>query len=651
MKTLQAIDISLAFGDRQILDDISLTLQEGTVSALAGSNGSGKTTLMKIIASQFEFDSGTISVTKGLRISYLPQTGITHKGSTLRDEVMKGFDHYRPLLDDIRRLEEKLLDASQETSHEADLIDLHQKQEELLAGTYYSRHAIIEQVIKGLGFTTSDMDRMCEHFSGGWQMRIALAKILVENSDVLLLDEPTNYLDIESRIWLRNFINRFRGSVLIVSHDQDFLDETVSEVYELFNGRLTRYKGNYTRYVATRLAEIEQLEKEAEKQKKEREKTEKFIERFRYKDSKAKQVQSRVKMLEKMDEVEIPPHLKKMKIHFPPPPHAPSLLFTVENLTKRYGNLTVFEDLSFYINKGDRLAITGQNGAGKTTLMNLISGADKEHEGRVTTGEGVKIGYYTQENEKTLNNEHTVYQEIESSASTGDIPRLRNLLGAFLFSNDDIDKKVGVLSGGERSRLALLKILLHPANVLLLDEPTNHLDINTKEMLLNALEEYQGTVICVSHDTHFIKQLSKRILYISDHTMELFEGDYEYFSWKLEQKEALESLDEAPAEDTPVKEQEKSKNGSLDRKEYNRMKNRLQNLVKQQEQLMENVEKIGEKINEVSHLMSLEENYSDAEKITALVEKKNDLDEQKDEMEMQWLETAEEMETLEAALQ
>jgi len=648
MKTLQEKDISLAFGDRQILDEISLTLQEGTVSALAGSNGSGKTTLMKILAHTMDYDSGAISVTKGLRVSYLPQTGIIHRGSTLKEEVLKGFDHYRPLLEDIRRLEEKLADASLHSSHEADLFDLHHNQELLLTGSYYRRDAVIEQVVKGLGFTENDLSRRCEQFSGGWQMRIALAKILVEESDVLLLDEPTNYLDIESRIWLRNYINRFRGAVLIVSHDQDFLDETVREVYELFNGRLNRYKGNYSRYVQTRLAEIEQLTKEAERQKKEREKTEKFIERFRYKDSKAKQVQSRVKMLEKMEDIEIPPHLKKMNISFPPPPHAPSVLFTVEGLSKHYGDLTVFRDFSFYINKGDRLAITGQNGAGKTTLMNLLSGADPAFDGSIRTGDGVKIGYYTQENEKTLNNENTVYQEIESSASTTDIPRLRNLLGAFLFSNDDIDKKVGVLSGGERSRLALLKILLHPANVLMLDEPTNHLDINTKQMLLNALEEYQGTVICVSHDTHFIKQLSRRIIYISDRQMELFEGDYEYFSWKLEQKEAYESLE---SHEQASAKQDGRKQAPLERKEYNRMKNRMQNLLRQQEELLERISSAEDRIDEVTSQMSRIENYSVAERITDLVSKKEALQDQKEELELQWLEMAQEIEDIEEALQ
>jgi len=337
-----------------------------------------------------------------------------------------------------------------------------------------------------------------------------------------------------------------------------------------------------------------------------------------------------------------------MNISFPPPPHAPSVLFTVEGLSKHYGDLTVFRDFSFYINKGDRLAITGQNGAGKTTLMNLLSGADPAFDGSIRTGDGVKIGYYTQENEKTLNNENTVYQEIESSASTTDIPRLRNLLGAFLFSNDDIDKKVGVLSGGERSRLALLKILLHPANVLMLDEPTNHLDINTKQMLLNALEEYQGTVICVSHDTHFIKQLSRRIIYISDRQMELFEGDYEYFSWKLEQKEAYESLE---SHEQASAKQDGRKQAPLERKEYNRMKNRMQNLLRQQEELLERISSAEDRIDEVTSQMSRIENYSVAERITDLVSKKEALQDQKEELELQWLEMAQEIEDIEEALQ
>ncbi len=317
-----------------------------------------------------------------MRISYLPQSDIVHMGSTLYEEVEKAFDRFVVIQNEIGELEKALTSFNQETSEmEQLLINLHEKQEYLLHSDYYRRKAVIERILKGLGFSADDIGKRCETFSGGWQMRIALAKILAQDPDVMLLDEPTNYLDIESRIWLRNYIDQYSGAVMMVSHDQDFLDETVNEVYELFQSQLMRYKGNYSSYVKTRKAELEQLRDAHDRQIKEIERTEKFIERFRYKASKAKQVQSREKQLDKIDIIEIPSHLKSLSFTFPQPPHCGNDVLTAKNVYKSYGDLHLFKDFSLHVNKGDRLAITGHNGAGKTTLLRILSGVDVEYKG------------------------------------------------------------------------------------------------------------------------------------------------------------------------------------------------------------------------------------------------------------------------------
>ncbi len=646
MKTLQVQNISLAYADRDLLQNVSFTLSTGGRAALAGGNGSGKSTLLKIITSSIISDSGTITKTKGMRISYLPQSDIVHTGKTLYEEVEKAFDRFVEVEKEIKELERNLASLHEGAPvMEQLLIQLHEKQEYLLHSDYYRRRAVIERIAKGLGFSSQDLEKKCETFSGGWQMRIALAKILAEDPDVMLLDEPTNYLDIESRIWLRNYIQQYRGAIMMVSHDQDFLDETVNEVYELFQARLKRYKGNYSHYVQVREEEFEQLKVAHERQIKEIEKTEKFIERFRYKASKAKQVQSREKQLDKIDIIEVPSHLKSLSFTFPPPPHCGNDVLRVRQLYKSYGDLHLFKDFSLDVNKGDRLAITGHNGAGKTTLLRILSNVDLEYTGSVSLGSDVKVGYFAQDTENTLNGDNTIYEEVAEIAATSDIPKLRSLLGSFLFSNDDIDKKVSVLSGGEKSRLALLKILLHPVNLLILDEPTNHLDINAKNMLIKALSMYKGTLICVSHDTHFIKEMATSILYLSEDEPELFVGDWEYFSYKLEQKEMLLSLEEGDDSGSNVYEPV-VKEAQIERKEYNRAKNRLQSLLNEEKKILLDIQHTQDVIKKILQSMSEKENYSNSEKITSLIQKKEDVEQKHATLEEKWFIIAKEIEEL-----
>ncbi len=645
---MQVQRVQLAFADRDILSDISFTLSDKSRSALAGGNGSGKSTLLKVISGHMSADDFAYSATKGMRISYLPQSDIVFEEGTVYEEVEKAYARFDEMLDQLHELETNLAQAGEEDKTESLLIRVHEIQETLLNEGYYGRKESIQQVLFGLGFSNKDMDRPSKEFSGGWQMRIALAKILVENPTIMLLDEPTNYLDIEARYWLKNYLKVFDGGVMIVSHDQGFLDETVNEVYELFQGRLHRYSGNYTQYVKQRELEIAQLEAAYKVQQEQLEKTEQFIEKFRYKATKSKQVQSRIKMLEKLDIVEVPSHLKQLSFSFPPAPHSPNDVLIIEHLGKRYSTREIFSDFSLLVNKGERLAVTGKNGSGKSTLLRIISGQDSDFSGVVRLGSNVTIGYFAQDTEKTLNPDNSVLQEVSSIAATADLPKLRNYLGSFLFSGDDVFKPVSVLSGGERSRLALLKILLHPVNLLILDEPTNHLDINAKEMLLKALKQYDGTMVFVSHDSYFIEHIATKILYLTeDKPPEVFDGDYEYFIYKLEQKEKVESHKKSSAVSSGEPSAAKA---ALSFKEANRKKNRLTTLRRQSDELLKAHELLMEKIQHTEQQMALVENYSNAEKITALVQQKEHLHMALEQQEESWLSLTMEIEELEEEL-
>lgn len=636
MRTLQIQNVSLAFGDREILKDIGFTMNEKTRAALAGANGSGKSTLLKVISGDIKADSSSLSITKGARISYLPQSGIVLPDSTVYEAAEEGYRRFDAMLSEMSALENEAAEGGSRAMKAAERIaEIH---DELSSSGYYDRKSRIGAILFGLGFTEADLSRSARTFSGGYQMRIALARILVEDPDFLFLDEPTNYLDIEAMIWLEEYLKAFDGGLMVVSHDQGFLDDMVNEVYELFSGHLARYAGNYTAYLRTREEELKELEKRARKQQEEIEKTEEFIERFRYKATKSKQVQSRIKALDKLDIIEIPPHLRKLSFTFPPSPHSGNDVLAVENLHKAYGDHVIYNGFSFLVRKGERLAITGRNGAGKSTLLRMIAGEDASYTGTIRDGAGVKKAYFAQDTENYLTPSNTVLEEAESEADTKDIPGIRNLLGAFLFSDDDVFKKVEVLSGGEKSRLQLLKILLHPSNLLLLDEPTNHLDINAKEMLLEAIKSYGGTVIFVSHDRHFIKNLATRILYLSEDGPEFFDGDYEYFEYKIAEKEAKFQIKRE-------KPQEKSRN-ALSHEEAKQRRNRMRSLEREVEKLSAELDMLNSEMGALDEDIAKPENYSDAVKIGKLMAKKEELQRMIDTKEEEWLTRSSELEEL-----
>jgi ATP-binding cassette subfamily F protein 3 len=444
----------------------------------------------------------------------------------------------------------KTLETVKDDARTATLLEeYHRLQEQVENSGYYAREGSIAMTLSGLGFSLSDMDRPVEEFSGGWQMRIALAKVLLETPDILLLDEPTNYLDIEARGWLESRLSSFAGGYLLVSHDRYFLDFTVTEVYELFQGNLKRYIGNYSGYEAQRQVELAGLLKRYEEQQAEIEKTEALIRRFRYKASKAAFAQELIKRLERMETIEIPESLKKISITFPDPPHSGRIALTLEGIGKRYGERRVLAGLNLTLESRERLVVAGRNGAGKTTLLRILAGKDADFEGTLQYGQGILPGYFSQDAAETMTGSEQILEFMEAEAPTELIPKTRDMLGAFLFRGDDVYKPLSVLSGGEKSRLALLRMLLKPMNLLILDEPTNHLDLHAKDILLETLKAYKGTVIFVSHDRSFMEALSTKTLELSPKGPRLFYGNYGYYMERIGKE--TESPAEAPPKPAP----------------------------------------------------------------------------------------------------
>lgn len=537
MAFIQFSKISLAFGDRDILKDVSVNLKTGTKAALTGANGAGKSTLIKIMAGLVEPDSGKRTAQSGARIAYLPQSGLTHRGRTLKEEADLAFDYGYKIQNQIEEIGERLKQIpSENVSAQNALLEQHSALMETLENSgWYRRESLAESVLLGLGFSRDDFEKMTDAFSGGWQMRIALAKALMQQPDILLLDEPTNYLDIEARAWLEDFLQKYSGAFLLVSHDRYFLDVTINEVYELFNGDLKCYPGNFSHYEKVRELELQTLIAAYKKQQEEIEHLQSFVDRFRYKATKAVQAQERQKQLDKIVRIEIPESLKKIHFKFPAAPHSGRIVLQLDSVTKSYdGKTDVLSNLGLTIENGERVVAVGKNGAGKSTLLRIISEQDKNFSGTMTLGTGVQIGYFSQDSAETICGAETVLQYIENSCPLELVPKARDMLGAFLFRGDDVFKSLDVLSGGEKSRISLLKLLLRPVNFLVLDEPTNHLDMHSKDVLLDALKDFGGTVIFVSHDHAFIQNLATRVIELSPGHCRNFVGDYEYYLGRIE---------------------------------------------------------------------------------------------------------------------
>ncbi len=526
--------LSKDFAGSPLFTDISWHLKKGERVALVGENGAGKSTLMKIIAGLCEPSRGEIQFARNAKASYLPQDGLVTSGCTLFHEARSALSELLAIEQELHTLGQELERHHDESAeHDAMLERYGHLQEQFRHGGGYTMEAEIGTVLRGLGFSQADWDRDCGEFSGGWQMRIALARLLLQKPDVLLLDEPTNHLDIEARNWLEEYLCRYPGSVILVSHDRFFMDQVCSRIAEVWNHNITDYHCSYSRYLTQREERVSALREAKRVQDEEIERTEDFIRRFRYQANKASQVQSRIKQLEKVVRIVIPPERRRIHFQFPEAPKSGKIVLELKQLTKFYGSHTVLDKVNLTVEKGERVALVGHNGAGKSTLMSVLAGGEYQG-GELTLGHNVLKDYFAQDQANVLDSSRSVWDEIYADAPYDTVPRLRDILGAFLFSGDDINKPVGVLSGGERNRLALAKMLLRPSNLLLMDEPTNHLDLFSKEVLLEALRSFDGTILLVSHDRYFVNALATRVVEVADQQLENYYGNYEYYLAKKE---------------------------------------------------------------------------------------------------------------------
>ncbi len=524
-------NISIRFGSFELLTGISFVINPKDRIGLIGKNGAGKTTLLKILAGKESFQAGNIVSPPDMTFGYLPQQMHFSSSKTVWHETMEAFDRIIAIENEINRLNEELANR---TDYESESFlkltqDLAEQTDafQLLGGNNMDEE--MEKILTGLGFSAEDFQRKCNEFSGGRRMRIELAKILLKKPDLLLLDEPTNHLDIESIQWLEDYLKNFQGAVLVVSHDKAFLDNVTNRTAELSLGKIYDYKLPYSRFVEQRAEQRKQQMAAYLNQQKMIEKTEEFIERFRYKATKAVQVQSKIKQLNKLERIEVEAtDISNINIKFPPCPHSGKIVVEAKNLTKRFDDHLVLHDIDFVLERGEKVAFIGKNGEGKTTLSRILAG-NLDYTGDLKTGHQVEIGYFAQNQDEILDENKTVFQTLDDIA-VGDIrTKIRDILGAFLFPGEDIDKKVKVLSGGERSRLAIAKLLLKPVNLLILDEPTNHLDIHSKEILKQALQQYDGSFILVSHDRDFLHGLTEKLYEFKDHRIKEYTGDvYEF---------------------------------------------------------------------------------------------------------------------------
>ncbi|HVR22102.1 MAG TPA: ABC-F family ATP-binding cassette domain-containing protein [Candidatus Polarisedimenticolia bacterium] len=543
------------FGHKLLFENTDWLITPRDRVGLVGANGTGKSTLMKVLAGLDSLDYGSLIVAKGTTAGYLPQDGLSLSGRSVFAECMAVFTELHAMERELESLTHRISELDHTGAEYAEVADrYHSLEHEFRTRDGYSIEAEVGRVLMGLGFRKEDWERQTDEFSGGWQMRLALAKLLLQKPNLLLLDEPTNHLDLEARNWLEEYLHNYPHAFVLISHDRYFLDVTVNKIAEIWNKRFWFYTGNYDKFLTQKTQRNEQLQAAYRNQRDRIEQLEVFINRFRYQATKAKQVQSRIKELEKIERIEVPPEEKTIHFSFPQPKPSGRIVAEFEDVAKAYpaknsaaangGEKEVFRGVNFMIEKGDRIALVGVNGAGKSTLIKLLAGAEPPTHGEFRLGHNVQADYFAQDQYKELDPDARMIDDLGAASPRSTQTELRSLLGCFLFSEDDVFKKIGVLSGGERGRYALLRLLLHPANFLLLDEPTNHLDLRAKDVLLGALMDYTGTVVFVSHDRYFIDKLATRVFEIGDGKVEVYPGNYEDYLWRkqggnIKQNEAI----------------------------------------------------------------------------------------------------------------
>lgn len=587
---------------------------------MVGPNGAGKSTLLKIIAGEMEPNEGTIQISKNETVGYLPQDGVDPDPNlTVMEEVESAFEDVLQLEQDVKIIQEKLAHLEPGTdAYEAAMKKYGKLQDRLEQSGAYSLHADIEKILMGLGFDTEDFFRSTTEFSGGWLMRIALAKLLLQQPTYLLLDEPTNHLDIESLQWIENFLLDYEGAVIIVSHDKAFLNKITNRTLALDRGDITDYAGNYAYYEEKHEERMEHLRQAYKNQQREIKQTQEFIDRFRYKASKAKQVQSRIKQLEKMDEIELDEHEEEISFSFPPPERSGAVVMKLENICKSYGDVQVFDGLDYAVNRGEKIAVVGPNGAGKSTLVRILAGTEPFDSGTREPGYNVTTSYFAQHQADELDVNQDALGIMREAAPKESETRLRTILGCFLFQGDDVFKKVSVLSGGEKSRLALARMLLTSANFMIFDEPTNHLDMQSKNILQQALDQYEGTFMIVSHDRDFLDPIVNKVLEVQPDYIRTYLGNVSYYLQKKKEEEEALKVD-------PTKQSENgsSENKGLSRKEERRIEaekrqakyQQVKPLQKKLDRLESKIAKLEERKSEIEEAMADSDFYEDSTQV------------------------------------
>jgi ATP-binding cassette subfamily F protein 3 len=619
MSLVQLENIAIHFPERTLFEGLSWQILPRERYGLVGPNGAGKTTILRLIAGEIEPSEGTLWRLKHLACGYLPQ-------ETTSDEQRPLFNAVFSALPDIPALAAELEKLRHEMAADNSPDELLERygvlESRWMAMEGYSAESRVARVLHGLGFRQDDYERPVSTFSGGWRMRVHLAKLLLQSPDILLLDEPTNHLDLPTLAWLEEYLEVFRGALVIVSHDRAFLDRMVTSTVEIDRGQFRKYAGNYSEFERERERRQEKLEAHAARLATERQRIERFVERFRYKASKARQVQSRVRFLSKLEKVQEETETRHIRFHFPDAPHSGRIVLEVKRLSKQYGDKTVLKDIDVVLERGQKVALVGVNGAGKSTLCRLIAGLEPPTSGELRLGHEVRLDYFAQEADFHLQGGRSVLEELSAEASVSELPNLRRMLGVFLFRGDDVLKSVDVLSGGEKSRLAIAKILLHPSNFLILDEPTNHLDIPSKDVLLSALREYGGTLLMVSHDRYFLERLVDRVLELENGRLKEWPGNFgEYLERKaLFQKTEKESEPKSPSRDSgevvghKTREQRRS-----EAERRNQFSQRRQFLQRRLDELSQSIERLESRKSELEGLLSVEETYHRGEGVREII--------------------------------